>query len=140
MHGGNRFREPALIDGAVIEAIEAAGELAPLHNQPALAAIRAARERLDSMPMIATFDTAFYAGLPEVAARYALPRGLSERLGIRRFGFHGLAHRYMVERFGALRPEIERPRLITLQLGNGCSATASLAGAPLDTSMGFTPL
>jgi acetate kinase len=90
--------------------------------------------------MVATFDTAFYADLPEEARLYALPRELSERLGIRRYGFHGLAHRYMVTRFRALRPEVGQPRLVTLQLGNGCSATASADGRPLDTSMGFTPL
>jgi acetate kinase len=141
VHGGSRFQAPALIDETVIEAIEAASQLAPLHNHPALAALKATRTRFGpSMPMVATFDTAFYADLPDVAARYALPRELSERLGIRRYGFHGLAHRYMVQRYRALRPEVEQSRLITLQLGNGCSATASLGGRPLDTSMGFTPL
>jgi acetate kinase len=141
VHGGARFRGPVLIDSDVVAAIQDATELAPLHNQPALAAIEAAGAHFGgSIPMVATFDTAFYVDLPDVAATYALPHELSERLGIRRFGFHGLAHRYMVERFRALRPEIERPRLITLQLGNGCSATASLDGRPLDTSMGFTPL
>jgi acetate kinase len=140
VHGGARFHAPALIDGAVIAAIEAATKLAPLHNGPALAAIEAARAHMGATPMVATFDTAFYAGLPDVAAQYALPQDLRQRLGIRRFGFHGLAHRFMVERFRMLRPDVARPRLVTLQLGNGCSATASLDGRPLDTSMGFTPL
>ena len=141
VHGGTRFREPVLIDDAVVEAIEAVAELAPLHNRPALAAVAAARSRFGpTMPMAATFDTAFYADLPDVAVLYALPRELSERLGIRRYGFHGLAHRYMIERFRALHPDVARPRLITLQLGSGCSATASVGGCPLDTSMGFTPL
>ncbi len=141
VHGGARFVSPSLIDDDVIGGIEAASELAPLHNKPALAAIDAARTHFGaSTPMVATFDTAFFADLPDVAATYALPRDLTQRLGIRRFGFHGLAHRYMVERFRALRPEVQRPRLVTLQLGNGCSATASLDGRPLDTSMGFTPL
>ena len=126
VHGGIHFRAPALIDQSVIKAIESAKESAPLHNQPALAAIKAARLQLGGrMPMVATFDTAFYASLPDVAAAYALPREVSERHGIRRFGFHGLAHRFMVERFRDLRPDITEPRLITLQLGNGCSATAS---------------
>ena len=141
VHGGARFVSPSLIDDDVIGGIEAASELAPLHNKPALAAIEAARSHFGTaLPMVATFDTAFFADLPDVAANYALPRELTGRLGIRRFGFHGLAHRYMVERYRALRPEVQRPRLITLQLGNGCSATASLDGRPLDTSMGFTPL
>ena len=140
VHGGARFRQPALLDDAVLAAIEAAGVLAPLHNRPALAAVRAARAELPATPLVATFDTAYFAGLPEVAAQYALPRDLSARLGIRRFGFHGLAHRYMVERYQALRPEVDKARLITFQLGNGCSATASIDGKAVDTSMGFTPL
>jgi acetate kinase len=141
VHGGTRFREPVLIDDEVLDAIEVAAELAPLHNGPAIQVITAARAYFDPpMPMVATFDTAFYASLPDVAAHYAIPADLSERFGIRRFGFHGLAHRYMVERYRALRPDIPEPRLITLQLGNGCSATASKDGRPVDTSMGFTPL
>ncbi len=141
VHGGIRFREPVLIVKEVIEAIEAAGNLAPLHNRSAVAVIRAAGEQFGgSKPMVATFDTAYYASLPDVAAGYALPRDLSERLGIRRFGFHGLAHRYMVERYRALQPGILEARLITLQLGNGCSVTAIKDGIPVDTSMGFTPL
>jgi acetate kinase len=90
--------------------------------------------------MIAAFDTSFFADLPDVAREYALPQDIRERLQIRRYGFHGLAHRHMIERYRALRPAIAGPRLITLQLGSGCSATASLDGHPLDTSMGFTPL
>jgi acetate kinase len=141
VHGGIRFRAPAIVDQAVLQAIEDVSELAPLHNQPSLAAIKVARSHFgDQMPMVATFDTAFYASLPDVSSVYALPREVSEKLGIRRFGFHGLAHRYMAERFRELRPEVSEPRLITLQLGNGCSATASIAGKPVDTSMGFTPL
>jgi acetate kinase len=116
-------------------------ELAPLHHRPAIEVIKAAWAYFgEAMPMVATFDTAFYASLPDVAATYALPEEVIDRLNIRRFGFHGLAHRCMVERYGAQRPGIAEPRLITLQLGNGCSATASIDGRPVDTSMGFTPL
>jgi acetate kinase len=141
VHGGPRFSEPAIIDQTVLEAIDAVSELAPLHNEPALKAIQAAREQLgDATAMVATFDTAFYASLPETASVYAIPRELSEKQSIRRYGFHGLAHRYMVQRFRELRPDVGRPRLVTLQLGNGCSATASIDGRPVDTSMGFTPL
>jgi acetate kinase len=140
VHGGGRFRDPVRIDEDVIREIEAASDLAPLHNGPALSAIRSSATEMGALPMVATFDTAYYADLPEVAASYALPYELSERFGIRRFGFHGLAHRYMVERFRSLRPEVQGPRIITLQLGNGCSATASVDGRPFDTSMGFTPL
>lgn len=141
VHGGAGFRAPVLIDGVVIDAIDAVSHLAPLHNPPASKAIQAAQAQLgDSLPMVATFDTAFFAELPEVASLYAIPRELSERHAIRRYGFHGLAHRCLVQRFRELRPEVEHPRLITLQLGNGCSATASVDGRPIDTSMGFTPL
>jgi acetate kinase len=141
VHGGPELSAPAVIDGAVIAAVRAVSELALLHNQPALEAIAGCRARFgDALPMVATFDTAFYAELPEVAASYALPKQLTQELGIRRFGFHGLAHRYMIEAFRTARPDATSPRLITLQLGNGCSATASLDGRPLDTSMGFTPL
>ena len=141
VHGGEHFRTPTLVDDDVVSAIESVSALAPLHNRPALAAIKAAAGHFGStLPMVATFDTAFYVDLPEVAFRYALPQALTAELGIRRFGFHGLAHRYMVSRYRSLHPERSAPRLITLQLGNGCSATATLDGRPLDTSMGFTPL
>lgn len=141
VHGGAQLSDPVIVDASILEAIARASELAPLHNGPALAALGAARSRLGNrLPMVATFDTAFYTALPDVAAVYALPRQLSERFSIRRYGFHGLAHRYMVERFRVLRPDVAQPRLITLQLGNGCSATASLDGRAIDTSMGFTPL
>jgi acetate kinase len=141
VHGGPRFRESAAIDDTVVGAIREVSELAPLHNRPALDVIEAARDAFQPpVPMVAAFDTAFFADLPDVSARYALPRDLSEAFGIRRFGFHGLAHRYMVQRFRRLRPDIRKARLITLQLGSGCSATASLDGRPVDTSMGYTPL
>ena len=141
VHGGGRFRSSSRIDDEVVEAIRAVSDLAPLHNGPALAVIEAAREHFESsLPMVAVFDTAFFADLPAVASRYAIPRELSERYEIRRFGFHGLAHGYMVRRFQALRPDVHQPRLITLQLGGGCSATASVDGSPIDTSMGYTPL
>jgi acetate kinase len=90
--------------------------------------------------MVAAFDTSFYADLPEVSTLYALPRELSERFGLRRFGFHGIAHRYMVERMHSVKVGIGGLKIISLQLGNGCSVTASVGGTPLDTSMGFTPL
>jgi acetate kinase len=139
VHGGNRFTAPVRIDAAVREAIEAVGELAPLHNAAALTAIDATARLLPGVPSVATFDTVFFAGLPEVAATYALPFEVSEGLGIRRFGFHGFAHRSMAEGYAA-RTGRQDARLITLQLGSGCSAAAIAAGSPVDTSMGFTPL
>lgn len=142
VHGGLLFADPTLINDDVMNGIEAVSHLAPLHNQPALSAIAAARAILGPhVPQVAVFDTAFHRTLPERAARYAIPSNLAERHSIRRYGFHGLAHRYMAERYTAVAAkQAEQPKLITLQLGNGCSATAVDNGRSVDTSMGFTPL
>jgi len=142
VHGGEQFVEPTLIDDEAIDAIEAVSDLAPLHNEPSLRAIRAAREALSSaVPMVAIFDTAFHRTMPERASRYAIPQELAAKHHIWRYGFHGLAHRYMTERYVAITSTpMAEAKLITLQLGNGCSATAVEGGRSLDTSMGFTPL
>jgi len=142
IHGGEHFVEPTLIDDECINAIEALSHLAPLHNEPSLNAIRAARAILGhTIPMVAIFDTAFHRNLPERAYRYAIPQELAVKHHIRRYGFHGLAHRYMVERYSTITSTpVEQVKLVTLQLGNGCSATAVEGGRSVDTSMGFTPL
>lgn len=142
VHGGARYRVPTRIDGAFVARLDELATLAPLHNPAGLAGIMACRERLGPRtPMAAVFDTAFHADLPPVATTYALPRELAERHGIRRFGFHGLAHGDMAQRYAAIvrRPLVDL-RLITLQLGSGCSVAAIRAGRSVDTSMGFTPL
>lgn len=141
VHGGIRFTRPVLLTDDVIKAIEDISDLAPLHNTAALAVIKTSRSYFGgTFPMVATFDSGYYAELPDVAATYALPRWLSKEFSIRRYGFHGLAHRYMVDHYRAQRPDLDSPRVISLQLGNGCSVTASRDGRPIDTSMGFTPL
>ena len=142
VHGGDRFIEPTLIDDDVIKAIEDVSSLAPLHNEPSLITIKAMRKSIPiAVPMVAIFDTAFHRSMPERAWRYAIPQALADKHGIRRYGFHGLAHRYMSERYAAIAgvPSMSL-KLITLQLGNGCSAAAIEGGRPIDTSMGFTPL
>jgi acetate kinase len=142
VHGGERFRDAVRIDDEVIAGIEACIELAPLHNPANLRGIRAVRDALGpDLPQVAVFDTAFHATLPEVSATYAIPRDLRERLGVRRYGFHGISHQYLTERCARLLG-IPRARadLITLHLGNGCSACAVRGGASFDTSMGMTPL
>lgn len=93
VHGGARFTKPALVDNDVISGIESAAKLAPLHNRPSLQAIDAVRQSLPAVPNVAVFDTSFFAALPEAASRYPIPLDLAERHGIRRFGFHGIAHR-----------------------------------------------
>ena len=140
VHGGARFVAPAIIDDDVLATIDELTPLAPLHNTPGLAGIRAARAVLD-VPMVAVFDTAFHATLPEHARAYAIPRDLAERHGIRRYGFHGLSYRSVVARYAAITAvPIERTRLIVLHLGNGASIAAVAGGRSLDTSMGLTPL
>jgi acetate kinase len=142
VHGGTAFTEPVIIDPSVLRRLGGLSDLAPLHNPVALAWIEAARRTFDpSVKQIAVFDTAFFAGLPAHAARYAIPARLGTDLGVRRYGFHGLAHEAMWQRWCALRPELDHGgRLITFQLGGGCSVAAIERGRPLDTSMGFTPL
>jgi acetate kinase len=142
VHGGARFSAPVLIDAEVVAGIEEVSRLAPLHNRPALTAIAAVGDALGpEVPAVATFDTAFHRTMPPAAANYAIDPDLAERHGVRRYGFHGLAHRSMVERCAVARGVApEALDAVTLQLGNGCSATAVKAGRSVDTSMGFTPL
>lgn len=138
VHGGALAR-PALIDASVEAQIESCAPLAPLHNPPALAMVRVCRRRFGpEVPQLAVFDTAFFADLPAVARSYALPRALTEAHGIRRYGFHGIAHQAL---WRAWQAHTGRGgRLVTLQLGAGASAAAIADGRPLDTSMGYTPL
>ncbi|MBI4641235.1 MAG: acetate kinase [Candidatus Tectomicrobia bacterium] len=142
VHGGDRFVSPTLIDDSVLSALKSLNELAPLHNPAALQGIRAARAVLGpNIPMVAAFDTAFHNSLPEYAATYALPYELAERHQVRRYGFHGIAHEYMLRRYAEIANiSTNNATLITLQLGNGCSATSIRNGRSVDTSMGFTPL
>lgn len=142
VHGGNLFASTTLIDDDVLARLESLNDLAPLHNPAAVKAIQATRKIFgDRLPMAAAFDTSFHQTLPEIAARYAIPHELSEKYAIRRYGFHGLAHQYSLLRYSELRGiPPERIDLVTLHLGNGCSACAIRAGQSVDTSMGFTPL
>lgn len=142
VHGGDEYVAPCRIDAAVEAGIERLAPLAPLHNPAALTLIRASRALLGAASLqVAVFDTAFFHELPVLAARYALPADLATRHGLRRYGFHGLAHQALWQ---AWRERQERPpepaRIISLQLGSGCSISAIRDGRPLDTSMGFTPL
>jgi len=141
VHGGEAFREPVLIDEAVIEAIRGQIPLAPLHNPANLMGIEVARTQCPQTPQVAVFDTAFHHTLPPEASHYALPADLYTRHRVRRYGFHGTSHAYVgkaAARFLGQPPQALN--LITLHLGNGASATAIRAGRSVDTSMGMTPL
>lgn len=142
VHGAERFAGPARIDESVLAAIDELAELAPEHNPHAASIIRATQARVgERVPMVASFDTAFHRTLPEHARLYGLSRELAERHGIRRFGFHGLSHRYLLLRYARLTGKpAEQISIITLHLESGCSATAIRQGQSIDTSMGFTPL
>lgn len=142
VHGGPRLAAPCPIDADVEAEIERLATLAPLHHPAALAWVRACRDRFGpEVPQIAVFDTAFHAALPAAAATYALPHALAERHGFRRYGFHGIAHGAMASRWRELRPDLpDGGRLVTLQLGAGCSACAIEHGRSVDTSMGYSPL
>jgi acetate kinase len=142
VHGGERFAESAIITDEVLHGIEDCIDLAPLHNPNNVKCIQVARHILGPrVPQVAVFDTAFHHSLPEKAYLYALPYHLYRRHHIRRYGFHGTSHRYVAYRYRVIRNLTrEQTHVITLHLGNGCSAAAIRGGYPVDTSMGMTPL
>jgi acetate kinase len=142
VHGGEHFRKSVLIDEEVIRRIEETIDLAPLHNAHNLKGIRAVTDVLGpGIPQVAVFDTAFHATLPEPSYLYAIPYSIYRRYKVRRYGFHGTSHRYVAWRYRRLTGiERDDTNLVTLHLGNGCSACAISGGDSVDTSMGFTPL
>lgn len=142
VHGGERFKESALIDDEVLKGIEDCVELAPLHNPDNIQGILAARDLFGkTVPQVAVFDTSFHQSIPEQAYLYALPYRLYQQHRIRRYGFHGTSHRYVAFQYRTLRGiSREETNIITLHLGNGCSAAAIKRGFSIDTSMGMTPL
>src|SRR3954451_10545256 len=142
VHGGELFKESTLIDDRVLKGIEDCIDLAPLHNPNNVKGILAARELFGKdLPQVAVFDTSFHHSIPEQAYLYAIPYHLYRRHRIRRYGFHGTSHRYVAFRYRALRGLTrEQTNIITLHLGNGCSAAAIKGGISVDSSMGMTPL
>jgi acetate kinase len=142
VHGGEFFSESAFVTDRVLQAIRDCIPLAPLHNPNNIEGILAVRKLFGpTMPQVAVFDTAFHQTLPDHAFLYAVPYELYEKHRIRRYGFHGTSHRYVAHRYRQLRSLTrEQTNVITLHLGNGCSAAAIKAGYCVDTSMGLTPL
>ncbi|MFZ5441339.1 MAG: acetate/propionate family kinase [Myxococcota bacterium] len=141
VHGGERFVDATRIDDAVEQGIEACIPLAPLHNPPNLAGIRAARAALPGLPQVAVFDTAFHARLPRRARTFAIDQAVAQKHGLRRYGFHGTSHQYVAQLAAQhLGRPLQELRLVTLHLGNGASATAVEFGVSTETSMGLTPL
>ena len=141
VHGGPTYSSSVVVDDVVRADLEALIPLAPLHLPGNLAGVDAARAALPDLPQVAVFDTAFHRTMPSYAAQYAVPKAWRDELDVRRYGFHGTSHRYVS---GAAAELLGRPPgelgLVTLHLGNGCSAAAVRAGRSVDTTMGFTPL
>lgn len=141
VHGGEKFNSSVLISDEVIHKIEECIDIAPLHNPPNLAGIKAINELLPEVPQVAVFDTAFHQSMPEHAYMYAIPYSLYKKYGIRRYGFHGTSHRYVSRRAcDFLGLDYENSKVITAHIGNGGSLAAIKNGKSIDTSMGFTPL
>lgn len=142
VHGAEKFTMSVSIDDKVIEGIQDCIDLAPLHNPANLKGILAARDLLGlGIPQVAVFDTAFHSTMLETSYLYAIPYQLYRRHKIRKYGFHGTSHRYIAYRYRLLaNVERENVNIITLHLGNGCSACAIKEGESIDTSMGLTPL
>ena len=142
VHGGEHFKESARVDDTVLKAIEDCIDLAPLHNPNNIKGILAARELFGKdVPQVAVFDTSFHSSIPDYAYLYAIPYHLYRRHRMRRYGFHGTSHRYVAFRYRVLSGvSRELTNIISLHLGNGCSAAAIKGGKSVDTSMGMTPL
>jgi acetate kinase len=141
VHGGEKFKEPVVIDAAVIRKIRQCSVIAPLHNPANLAGILACRKLLPAVAQVAVFDTAFHQSIPAFAYLYGLPYKFYAKLGVRKYGFHGTSHQYVAnEAARILKRPLAKLKLITCHLGNGCSITAVDKGRSVDTSMGFTPL
>lgn len=141
VHGGEQFSQPVLIDAEVIRAIRDMIPLAPLHNPANLEGIEVMQRLCPGVPQVAVFDTAFHQSMPDYAFHYALPARLYRDYRVRRYGFHGTSHHYVAKQAAThLDKELTQLNLITLHLGNGCSAAAIASGRCIDTSMGMTPL
>ncbi len=142
VHGGEAFTQAVRINEQVLADIEQLNDLAPLHNPFGLMGIRRLQKAFgQTFPMVAVFDTGFHAALPAHARTYALPLELAQQAGIRRYGFHGIAHASLAGSYARFTERsLQKSRLITLQLGNGCSMAAIAHGRSVETSMGFTPL
>jgi acetate kinase len=141
VHGADRFTAATRVDDTVLARLRSLSDLAPLHNPANIAGIEAVRAILPALPQVAVFDTAFHQTIPPPAYRYAIPEEWYTQHRVRRYGFHGISHRFVSERAASI---LDRPpdglRLVTAHLGNGCSATAVRDGASVDTTMGLTPL
>ena len=142
VHGGIYFRDPTVVNAEVMEKLEEIRNLAPLHNPPAMALMYACGKRYPNLPQVAVFDTAFHGTIPEYAYTYALPRQLCKELGIRKYGFHGTSHQFVMEEAAAfLKKPVEAFNAVSCHLGSGgASLCAIINGRSMDNTMGYSPL
>lgn len=141
LHCGDRYDDSVVIDDEVIKVIDDVADLGPLHNPANLIGIKAFMKALPNVIEVAVFDTSFHLSMAEEAYMYAVPYRWYQKYGVRRYGFHGTSHRYVShEAARFLNKPIDKLRLITVHLGNGCSLAAVKYGKVVDTSMGLTPL
>ncbi len=141
VHGGPKYGDSVLVTDEVLQDIQDFAIYAPLHNPANALGIRVARETFPDVPHVAVFDTAFHHNIPDHARTYGIPYELSQKYGIRRYGFHGTSHAYVAARTAILlcRP-LRSLKVITCHIGNGTSICAVGQGKSMDTSMGMTPL
>ncbi len=142
VQGGAYFDRSVLIDADVLAKIEELSPLAPLHNPAHIQGINACTAVFGKdVPQVAVFDTAFHQTMPEKAYMYAVPYEYYEKLGVRKYGFHGTSHRYVSAKMAEIMGKpIEELKIITCHIGNGSSITAVNGGKVIDTTMGLTPL
>ena len=141
VHGGEKLRKPCLVTEEVLEEIERAAELAPLHNRAAILGIKACQEVLSGKPMVAVFDTGFHETIPEERYLYPIPYRFYTEHKIRKYGFHGTSHEYVAYRVAeVMRKDIKDLKIVNCHLGQGASICAIQGGKSVETSMGLTPL
>jgi acetate kinase len=140
VHGGSLFSQPTRMTPEVLTSLRSLKSIDPLHNPAETAMIEAGMRMLPTIPDVGIFDTAFHHTLPETAWRYALPRDISDRLGLRRYGFHGISHGYISKEISDRHSGDQRSKLVSCHLGSGASICAILDGKSVDTTMGMTPL
>lgn len=140
VQGGDRFPTSIRVDDDVLQRLAKLDPLAPLHNPPARGVVESIYRSGVTLPQVLVFDTAYFSTMPPEAYRYAISESVTRDHGIRKYGFHGTSHQYVVEQTKQFLPQIDKPRIVSLHLGGGASATASIDGIAIDTSMGMTPL
>ena len=139
VHGGDKFKTSVRITEEVLKECEQFTDLAPLHNPPMLACVRAFMEAMPNTPMVAVFDTAFHQTMNEVDYIYPVPYEWYTDYGVRKYGFHGTSHRFIAKKVAEITGRDDL-KIISCHLGSGASVCAINAGKSIDTSMGFSPI